>query len=643
MAPTRAITLFQPNPTLAEYAGSYVEQPIANPGHHAYRHTANVPHTHSINGNHEADYLVLNGSQFKNLHSEARHVVDFVPSIVVYTKFAVPDVISQCGNVIVPTFELPIDGRQIRSPTPLAFAKRIGDGPFLKNYDDDVKRALGRLAIPLPTIDFDDLVHMSDGDILRIPGPIMIKKEDADMSELKVPAHPLTNVSEFLKETTTRRTLERDGKEVRTCEEKEDELRRKEVPKDTALPTPPNVRLTLPVPSTPHNTPAQTPSASDGTALSQTELFHQHLLVQTWLAAFEKATPSFTRTTTTRALYYEEDASDGVLVDASDISSSCADDEEDELTYPSPTEVKRPPPADTHLQHIKKLAVDIADPWSRKVMPQLVPSLLFTRNHDTLQEPDEEDDPFDRIHPSPFGIRLCDLTYEPLPFHGTYDTLTSQRLMALCRFLSSSMAAQSVRELGLDGAALHVTRPSAIFHYGTTTYQDHVPRGCSRLHSRIFELKNMRSTARTILQLTHATLTPLQSQECMQDQLILIVVDGVRCIPASVTRTTFFLQLCPSANPLFAYEEIAFLRSAAGLFRFFGYFTLADAIDDLLQRPLPDEDVIFTLLQNYLLDDLRGTGVVPLNNINQLLTAAESKLERNANSLRVGPHFLGQE
>ncbi|KAG2737169.1 hypothetical protein P692DRAFT_20883880 [Suillus brevipes Sb2] len=276
-------------------------------------------------------------------------------------------------------------------------------------------------------------------------------------------------------------------------------------------------------------------------------------------------------------------------------------------------------------------------------MPQLVPSLLFTRNHNSLQEPDEEDDPFERITPNPFGIRLCDFTYEPLPFHGTYDNFTSQRLITLCRFLSRSMTAQSVRELGIEGAARHNTRPSAIYHYDTSSYEDHVPRGSSRLHSRIFELKNMRTTARSILQLTHATLTPVQSTECMQEQIVLIIVDGVRCIPASVTRTTFFLQLCPAANPLFSYEEIAFLRSAAGLFRFFGYFTLADAIDDLLQRPLPDEDVIFNLLQNYLLDDLRGTGVAPLCSINYLLTAAESKLEHNSVTSRVGPHFLGQE
>jgi hypothetical protein len=142
MAPVCTITLFQPNPLMAEYASSSVEQPIFNPGHHAYRHTANVPHSHSINGNHEADFLVLNRSQFKDLHSEAKHVIDFVPSIVVYTMFAMPNVISKCGNIIIPMFELPIDGRQICSPTPLAFAKRLDPGPFFKNYDDDIKRAL---------------------------------------------------------------------------------------------------------------------------------------------------------------------------------------------------------------------------------------------------------------------------------------------------------------------------------------------------------------------------------------------------------------------------------------------------------------------------------------------------------------------
>jgi hypothetical protein len=48
MAPACTITLFQPNPLIAEYAVCTVKQPFTNPGHHTYRHTANVPHTHSI-------------------------------------------------------------------------------------------------------------------------------------------------------------------------------------------------------------------------------------------------------------------------------------------------------------------------------------------------------------------------------------------------------------------------------------------------------------------------------------------------------------------------------------------------------------------------------------------------------------------
>ncbi|KIK31918.1 hypothetical protein CY34DRAFT_19447 [Suillus luteus UH-Slu-Lm8-n1] len=627
---------------MAEYAGSSDKQVFSNPGHHAYRHTANIPHTHSINGNHEADFLALNGSQYKNLHIEAHHVVDFVPSIVIFAKFAVPDVISQFGSVTLPTFELPIDGRQIRSPTPLAFAKRLNPGPFFKNYDTDVKRGLGRLNIPLPTIDFDDLVHMSDGDILSIPGPIKIEKEAPRTYELKASSHSLSHIVDFRNETTTRRSLERDGKEGKILEEERDyEEHRKRVTQGTTLPTPSSVRPPYFFSAAPHNSPVQTPSVSDGSAQSETKLFHQALIIQTWLAAFEQNTPAAARLTTL-APCPEEEFSDDELLNDSDISSSCADDEETDLAVLKLPKVKPPAVDTTHMQHIKKLAEDIADPWSRKTMPQLIPSLLFTRTHDSLQEPDDDDDFFDYVTPSPFGIKSCDFTYEPLPFHGTFDHLTSQRLTALCKFLNSAMAAQSARELGLEEAALHTTRPSAIYHYGTSTYEDHVPRGSSRLHSRIYELKNMRTTARSILQLTHATLTPAQSQECMQEQIVLIVVDGVRCIPASVTRATFFLQLCPAANPLFSHEEVAFLRSAAGLFRFFSYFTLADAIDDLLQRPLPDEDVIFTLLQNYLLDDLRGTGVAPLCSINYLLTTAESKLEHNTNITRTGPHFLGQ-
>ncbi|KAG2750380.1 hypothetical protein P692DRAFT_20818163 [Suillus brevipes Sb2] len=67
-----------------------------------------------------------------------------------------------------------------------------------------------------------------------------------------------------------------------------------------------------------------------------------------------------------------------------------------------PTPPSQPAP-ENHIKHIKKLTADIADPWSRKSMPQLIPSLLFTRTHESLQEPDNDDDLFDHIMPTPFS------------------------------------------------------------------------------------------------------------------------------------------------------------------------------------------------------------------------------------------------
>jgi hypothetical protein len=74
--------------------------------------------------------------------------------------------------------------------------------------------------------------------------------------------------------------LERDEKEGRVFEEKDYDNHRKET-KGTVLPTPPRVHYLQPFPAVPHNSPTQTPTVSDGTAPSETKLFHQALLVHT--------------------------------------------------------------------------------------------------------------------------------------------------------------------------------------------------------------------------------------------------------------------------------------------------------------------------------------------------------------------------
>lgn len=68
----------------------------------------------------------------------------------------------------------------------------------------------------------------------------------------------------------------------------------------------------------------------------------------------------------------------------------------------------------------------------------------------------------------------------------------------------------------------------------TSAYEGHAPCGSSRLHSCIYELKNMCTMMHSILPLTHTTLTPAQSQEYIKDQIILLIMDGVHYISTSI-------------------------------------------------------------------------------------------------------------
>jgi len=292
------------------------------------------------------------------------------------------------------------------------------------------------------------------------------------------------------------------------------------------------------------------------------------------------------------------------------------------------------------MKCLAQLAHDLADPLTRRVMPQLVPALVFNHAQDALEEQDEGKDLTCRNIPVAFGLTIDKLQYDPLPFAGEYDQQLVNRTISMCQNLAGAMAQHGTRELGLEIASFHTTRPSSIFHYNATDYATHVPRGSSRLYTRLRELKDMRTTAAAVLCLVHATLTPVQSQEAMLKDIFIIVVDGVRCIPATVRRAPFFLQLCPSSNPLFTLDETAELRTASGIFRFYGSFQLADTIDDLLELSLPDEDIVHELLQNYSLDDLYGTCVKPTFSNKAILHCAESQHELHFNTKREGPYYV---
>ncbi|KAG2046761.1 hypothetical protein BDR06DRAFT_1014433 [Suillus hirtellus] len=153
---------------MLQYTGTTHDVRFAYPRHHAFRHTADISNTHSIEGSHKANFLVLNSSQYKELQEEARHMGEFKPSIVVTAKFTEPDLISHYGSITILALELPVDARSISSPTPLAFAKCISNGAFLKDYNCEF-HCFHDLSLPLPTINFSDLVHMTDEDIIMLP------------------------------------------------------------------------------------------------------------------------------------------------------------------------------------------------------------------------------------------------------------------------------------------------------------------------------------------------------------------------------------------------------------------------------------------------------------------------------------------
>ena len=52
----------------------------------------------------------------------------------------------------------------------------------------------------------------------------------------------------------------------------------------------------------------------------------------------------------------------------------------------------------------------------------------------------------------------------------------------------------------------------------------------------------------------------------------------------------------PTVNPLFSIEETRFVRSACGLLPYYSETELTWIVDLILQLPLPDEDLIASLL-----------------------------------------------
>ncbi|KAG2065420.1 hypothetical protein BDR04DRAFT_1161474 [Suillus decipiens] len=120
----------------------------------------------------------------------------------------------------------------------------------------------------------------------------------------------------------------------------------------------------------------------------------QALVIKTWLVALNKSTAAF-RHMKLSSTVPKEDFSDEDFSDCSNTSSFCADNKGSAVFMPStqPVSMKLTPCAT--FMHIRKLTKDIADPWSCKYVPQLIPSLIFSKGAEALEEPNTDDDIFD--------------------------------------------------------------------------------------------------------------------------------------------------------------------------------------------------------------------------------------------------------
>ncbi|KAG1791289.1 hypothetical protein EV424DRAFT_1549371 [Suillus variegatus] len=392
MPPNRAVTLFQPNPEMLQYAGTTHDVRFTYPGHYAFRHTADISNAHSIKGNHEADFLVLNSSQYKELQEEARHVGEFIPSIVIAAKFAEPDLISHYGSITIPAVELPVDARSIRSPTPLAFAKRISNGAFLKDYDGDFRR-FHSLCLPLPTIDFSDLVHMTDEDITTLPE--IPADSDKPVSAISIPDTSTYNwfkqrniPTKAARHLYPRVIMPSETQGIRFTQPptsptqghfKQEETidPRKLLPPASPAPSPPFLTLNFMPPNSPADLIPKIESIGDAIAG----------LADEWVR-LPKAKTNGTDTTTNEVTDDEdedmdESEDDALVSDDESSPSDCSSFADDDNTIAAHA---------TAMQRLAHLARDLTNPLSRRVMPQLIPSLKFNRTLDTLEEQDESMD-----------------------------------------------------------------------------------------------------------------------------------------------------------------------------------------------------------------------------------------------------------
>ncbi|KAG2344257.1 hypothetical protein BDR05DRAFT_947641 [Suillus weaverae] len=396
----------------------------------------------------------------------------------------------------------------------LAFARHISSGLFFKEYDGDFHHFYNKA---LPTLCFSDLVNMSENNIVNIPdvfGPkIPISPAPSNFSTYT--CRPASN-PDFSKSNNDLEEFHMEAKALQMNDQlkleagSEDQDPHRKIPAIliTPPPSPPQIILTAPPNSL--NSPILKPKDKPMCRLAIYDPLTAHTLssqmgkdemknvglIEGWIEIL-KEEPSAVKEADVFGSDKEDTVTDNegsvlesmtLMDDNTDDSSDISDGEPDHIPNDS-----RTLPMTSQTQ---------------RIMPQLVPALILNQTLDALDEQDEDNDFLPQNTPVTFRLTCNKLQYNLLPFMSKYKAQLVQCLICTCQFLAGAMATQSARELGLELASFHMACPSSIFQYNTSKYPKHVPRRHTHLHLQMYELQNMRTLARVILQLVHGTLTP---------------------------------------------------------------------------------------------------------------------------------------
>ncbi|KAN0087818.1 hypothetical protein V8E55_006439, partial [Tylopilus felleus] len=199
--------------------------------------------------------------------------------------------------------------------------------------------------------------------------------------------------------------------------------------------------------------------------------------------------------------------------------------------------------------------------------------------------------------------------FTPIPFSGKFPTayIASAHLFAITTAKELKKYQHHVCDTDGIPCSQQLTRfPPNIYFARQFSYELHVYCLNADYQELVPQLHERCRLLCELKQAVHAALSPQQAVECWNDTVTAYLVHGNTITQAILPQGEYFQQVAPSSNSLLTIEEAGALRTAAGIFYFYGQTNLATLLDEILQTPLPDEDFITTELTYGYLDDRSG-------------------------------------